>query len=256
MRLSNTTTTADHLRIDTWPDGLLRSLSDKESSCQWRRHGFNPWVGKILGGGATDSSILAGNIPRTEEPGRLQFTGVEKSETQLSEHTYTWPDLGRSPRTLKLEEKSRDLESLELSWWMAVCWRQRTPDAPAQIPAVALIQLFLWRFTSFPGGSVVKNTPATVGDIRDISSIPGLGRSPGGGHDNSLLYSFLENPMDRRAWWVAVQRVAKSQTWLNRLHTDFLQDCFHCLPSLPTQRPWSTHSSVILLPFKFNEHCC
>ena len=40
---------------------------------------------------------------------------------------------------------------------------------------------------------VVKNSPANAGDIRDTGSIPGLGRSPGGGHGNPLQYSFLEN---------------------------------------------------------------
>ena len=52
---------------------------------------------------------------------------------------------------------------------------------------------------------VVKNQPANAGDIRNASSIPGSGRSPGGGHRNSLQYSCLENPMDRGAWWAMVQ---------------------------------------------------
>ena len=47
---------------------------------------------------------------------------------------------------------------------------------------------------------VVKNPPADAGDIRDIGSSPGSGRSPGVGHGNSLPYSCLENPMDREAW--------------------------------------------------------
>ena len=46
---------------------------------------------------------------------------------------------------------------------------------------------------------VVKNLPANTGDIRDSDLIPGLGRSPGGGHGNQLQYSFLENPMHRDA---------------------------------------------------------
>ena len=45
----------------------------------------------------------------------------------------------------------------------------------------------------FPGGAVVKNPPANAGDVRDGASIPGLGRSPGGGHGNQLQCSFLEN---------------------------------------------------------------
>ena len=61
----------------------------------------------------------------------------------------------------------------------------------------------------------VKNPPANAGDIRDTGSIPGTGRSPGGGHGNPLYYSCLENPMDRGAWWAAVHRVTKSQTRLS-----------------------------------------
>ena len=51
----------------------------------------------------------------------------------------------------------------------------------------------------FPGGSVVKNLPANVGDA---SSISGLGRSPGEGNGYSLQYSCLENPMGKGAWRV------------------------------------------------------
>ena len=64
---------------------------------------------------------------------------------------------------------------------------------------------------------VVKNLPVNAGDIRDVGSIPGLGRSPGEGHSNPLQYSCLENPMDRGAWRATVHRVAKSQTQLKQL---------------------------------------
>ena len=47
---------------------------------------------------------------------------------------------------------------------------------------------------------VVKNPPDNAGDKKDKGSIPGLERSPGGGHGNPLQYSYLENPMDRGAW--------------------------------------------------------
>ena len=63
----------------------------------------------------------------------------------------------------------------------------------------------------FPGGSAVKNQPANA-DVRDAGSIPGLGRSPAGGHSNPLQYSCLENPMDRGAWQATVHRVAQSGT--------------------------------------------
>ena len=59
---------------------------------------------------------------------------------------------------------------------------------------------------------VVKNSPASVGDIRDASSIPGSGRSPGEGNGNPLQYSGLENPMDREVWQATVHRVAESDT--------------------------------------------
>ena len=59
---------------------------------------------------------------------------------------------------------------------------------------------------------VVKNLAANAGDIRDMHSIPRLGRCPGGGHGNPLQYSCLEDPMDRGACWVIVHRVMQSQT--------------------------------------------
>ena len=59
---------------------------------------------------------------------------------------------------------------------------------------------------------VVKNLPASVGDIRDLGSIPGSGRSRGGGNGNLLQYSCLENTVDRGAWWATVHGVVKSQT--------------------------------------------
>ena len=64
----------------------------------------------------------------------------------------------------------------------------------------------------FPDGTVVKNSPANAGDMRDMGLIPRLGRSPGIGNGNSLQYSCLENYMARGAWWAMVQEVSKSQT--------------------------------------------
>ena len=58
----------------------------------------------------------------------------------------------------------------------------------------------------FPGGSVVKNLPASA---RDASLIPGSGRSPGEGNGNLLQYSCLENPMEREAWGATVHGVAR-----------------------------------------------
>ena len=58
-------------------------------------------------------------------------------------------------------------------------------------------------------GLVVNNLPANAGDERVVGSIPGSGRSPGGGHSNPLQYSCLEYPVDRGAWWATVLRVTR-----------------------------------------------
>ena len=58
---------------------------------------------------------------------------------------------------------------------------------------------------------VEKNLPANSGDKRDVGSVPGSGRSPGGGYSNPLQYSCLENPMDSGAWWATVHGVTESQ---------------------------------------------
>ena len=64
----------------------------------------------------------------------------------------------------------------------------------------------------FPAGTSGKNPPANAEDERDASSIPGSGRSPGGGHGNPLQDSCLENPMDRGSWWATVHKVSVSDT--------------------------------------------
>ena len=77
-----------------------------------------------------------------------------------------------------------------------------------------ILGLYLYSIASkwaLPGALAVKNPSANAGDIRVTGSIPRPGRSPGGGQGNPLQYSCLENPMDREAWWVMVDRVAKSQ---------------------------------------------
>ena len=68
---------------------------------------------------------------------------------------------------------------------------------------------------------VVKNPPTSEGDIRDVGSIPGSGRSPGEGSGNPLQYSCLENPVDRGAWKL---QVAKSQTGLSDYHSLIHED--------------------------------
>ena len=88
---------------------------------------------------------------------------------------------------------------------------------------VMVLPAWLPRASQVP--PVVKNLPASAVYVRDVGSIPGLGRSPGGGHGNPLQYSCLENPMDRGAWRAVAPGVTKSWTQLNQLSTH--------APSLP-----------------------
>ena len=76
-------------------------------------------------------------------------------------------------------------------------------------------------FLLFQVVRVVKNQPANARDVRDLGSIPGLGRSPGEGHDLPvpLQYSCLENPMDRGAWQATAHGATKSGTRLKLLST-------------------------------------
>ena len=60
------------------------------------------------------------------------------------------------------------------------------------------------RISALIGGTVVRNMPANAGDTRDMGFTPGLGRSPGEGNGNPPQFSYLENPMDRPAWWARV----------------------------------------------------
>ena len=62
------------------------------------------------------------------------------------------------------------------------------------------------------GALVVKNPPASAGDIRDVGSIPRSVISSGRRHGNPLQYSFLENPMNRAVWWATNHGVTKGQT--------------------------------------------
>ena len=80
--------------------------------------------------------------------------------------------------------------------------------------------------SGLPGGSVGKEPACNAGDGRDTGSIPGSGRSPGGGHGNPLQYPSLENPMDRGAWQATVHVVTKSQTQLKRLSVDARQTVY------------------------------
>ena len=84
-----------------------------------------------------------------------------------------------------------------------------------------LAHSFIYVFISLLNGK--KNLSVNAGDARDKGSIPGSGRSSGGGNGNTLQYSYLENPMDRGTWWVVVHKVVKRLTRLSELtHTYIL----------------------------------
>ena len=91
----------------------------------------------------------------------------------------------------------------------------------------------------FPVGLGVKNPPAYEGDLRGMSLIPGLDRSPGIENGNPLQYFCWENTRDRKVWWARVHRVAKSQNRLTkwapkRSNSNFFNICtYHGI--------WSDH---------------
>ena len=145
------------------------------------------------------------------------------------------------------KNKSRDggnaaAPSIIFFWYspLSSCWWSRLSPARAdtsptcsvslQLPfhvfweLVFLFILLLFASPAYSVSLLIKNLPANAGDGRDMGLIPGSGRSPGGGHGYSLQCSFLENPMDRGAWWASVHRVAQSWTrlkWLS-IHTHLL----------------------------------
>ena len=85
------------------------------------------------------------------------------------------------------------------------------------VQQVVIELLYIHTYTVYGASQValvIKNPLVNAGDQRDTGSIPGSGRSPGGGNGNPFQYFCLGNPMDRGAWGAIVRRVTKSQTWL------------------------------------------
>ena len=74
--------------------------------------------------------------------------------------------------------------------------------------------------TGLPQCFVGKESTCNAGDTGDMGSVPGSGRSAGGGHGSSVQYFGLENPMARGVWWASVQMVTKSQTQLSGYYKD------------------------------------
>ena len=78
-----------------------------------------------------------------------------------------------------------------------------------------IIYLTYTVYTGLPSWLSGKESACSERDAGDVSLIPGSGRCPGGENGTPLQYSYLENPMDRGAWWATVHGVAKSQTRLS-----------------------------------------
>ena len=192
--------------------------------------GFNPWVGKIPWRRKWQPTpvFLAWKIPWMEKPGRLQSMGSKKLEiTEWLHILFRWY------LTSLVAQRLKHLPPMRETW----VWSLGQED-PLEKEMATHSSILAWRipWTEEPGGLqstgsqrvghdwvtlltyfVVRNLPINAGDVRDTDSIPGSGRSPGGGHGNIPPYSCLENPMDREAWWPAHQWGPKSWTWLKHL---------------------------------------
>ena len=110
-----------------------------------------------------------------------------------------------------LRGKQKELQTSDrVATASKLCWR---PYALA-LTGTALFTSWVLRLLTGE-----KNSPASAGEIRDTALIVGSGRSRGGRHGNPLQYSWLENDMERVAWWTTIHEVTKSQTWLKRHST-------------------------------------
>ena len=190
---------------------------------------------------ATHSSILAWRIPWTEEPGRLQPMGSQELDTtqQLNYYYYYYDSkyLGElSGKDSACQCRSHRKGGFH-PWGRKSPWRRKWQPTPVFLLGKSHGQRSLVGYC--PWGRkesdttevtqqqqqqqqmnaqvalVVKNLPIQAGDLRDRGSIPGLGTSPGGGNGNPLQYSYLENPMDKRAWQATVYGVTNSRTQLS-----------------------------------------
>ena len=111
-------------------------------------------------------------------------------------------------------------------WWRTLFSALMAPGIPGNYGCLTHI-------SGFPGGDSVKEPTCQCQRLKkDVGSIPGSGRFPGGGYGNSLQYYCLENPMDRRAWQAIIHRVTNSWTplkWLSMLELKFMPLALHGL---------------------------
>ena len=113
---------------------------------------------------------------------------------------------------------------LSLSDWSFVEGTHASTCGSGRFSSVLTFHNCLYKFyvnESFPSGTSGREPTCHGGDVRDVSSIHGSGRSSGAGHGNPLQYSCLEDAVDRGPWWATVHRVTISQTqlkWLSTAH--------------------------------------
>ena len=144
---------------------------------------------------APHSSTLAWKIPWMEEPGRLQSMGSLRvgHDWATSLSLSCIGEGNGNPLQCSCLENPRDGGA----WWTSIDPLKRLSSSSKQ----------------------VKNLSVNIGDIRNLGSVPGLGRSSGGGHGSLLQYSCLESPTNSGAWWATVHRVTMSRTRLKWLRT-------------------------------------
>ena len=143
------------------------------------------WEDLLEKGMATHSSVLAWRVPLFL-PGKLHrgaWQGLWRVRHSWVTTTFTFKDI---------QDK---LSSRQL---YTGAWRA----GPRSGLAIWIVSHYIDGIhVILQGALVVKKLPANAGDIRDAGSIPGLGRTPGGGHGNPIQYSCLQNSMDRETWW-------------------------------------------------------
>ena len=114
---------------------------------------------------------------------------------------YPWTDCSTKQR--EKERNTSLLPPFDLLHCLTLAKSNKKPEVnKAQITEAVRSQVAL----------VVKNPPANAEDVWDTSLVPESGRSPGREHGNPLQYPYLENPMNRGAWWTTVHRVATQPT--------------------------------------------
>ena len=131
---------------------------------------------------------------------------------------YAFTDTKKKLEVPRIEQVNIDYRKPGQPRWLHLdCLLLPTPRYSQEAGVVVRGPEKRWAQPLLGASWVIKNPPANAGDIRDASSIPGLERSPGGGHGNPLQYSYLENPMDRGARQATVHSVAESWTGLKWL---------------------------------------